>query len=78
MLISNGCRNQTHSWKLENRGCEGLNLLNFGLINELALQKNSLAKKLFQNLHVFLLQDHNKIATIFEKANTQNSLKELR
>lgn len=29
--------------------------------------KNSLAKNLFQNLHVFLLQDHNKIATNLKK-----------
>lgn len=58
MFISNGYGNQTHSWKLEIRGCEG---------NELALQKTPLQKNLFQNLHVFLLQDHNKIATNLKK-----------
>jgi hypothetical protein len=67
MLTSNGYGNQTHSWKLENHSCEGMNLINFGLINKLALQKNSLAKKLFQNLCVFLLQDHNEIATNLKK-----------
>jgi hypothetical protein len=42
-------------------------------------QQTCTPKKLpCKNLHVFLLQDHNKICYKFEKANTQNSLKELR
>jgi hypothetical protein len=67
MLISIGYGNQPHSWKLENHSCEGINLINLGLINKVALQKNSLAKKLFQNLRVFLLQDHNEIAPNLKK-----------